>query len=170
MKPSPDLAWALMTVRQRRQYGCLPAKEAGGRKRAWHSRQVTEAAWKRAADLARLGDGASWATAVTHSMLPVGMRARSGWPGGKGRAAAKGTNGVAGGRGARGADVAVVASFREMRAAAAATAVAALVVAAMAAATVATVVVVMWRLGAGCNDCGGGAGGEVMGEVRNVCV
>ena len=56
MKPSPDLALAVMTAWQWRQYGLLPAKEGGGRKRARHRGQTTDAAWKQAADRARPGD------------------------------------------------------------------------------------------------------------------
>ena len=93
MKPSPDLALAVMTAWQWRQYGLLPAKEGGGRKRARHRGQTTDAAWKQAADRARPGDAVSWVTAVTRVRAPLGMRPRCGWPGGMGRAAANGMGG-----------------------------------------------------------------------------
>jgi hypothetical protein len=98
MKPSPDLALAVMTAWQWRQYGLLPAKEGGGRKRARHRGQTTDAAWKQAVDRARPGDAASWATAGTRARPPFGMRPRCGWPGGMGRAAANGMGGVSGER------------------------------------------------------------------------
>jgi hypothetical protein len=66
------------------------------RKRASQRGQTTDAEWKRAADRARLGDGAVWAAASTRaSMRPITIASVSAWWKGLiGRAAANGGGGL----------------------------------------------------------------------------